>query len=458
MNLSDYTKDGASLVFGWLGYGERYRTDRACLLREGESAFELVIPFQGESDDIAEWFVGPTVLWGFGNETPKPLPERLWLFDISSNDKYCLVHPRIVKRSLTGMADRGYGVISPDYVVKGEPGQNYCALHAVRSRIPEYAEWTSLGSLTTEYEFKEDGWALQSFSAGFKAEDEIPIMKTQGFTLSWRPTDGCTIRHEIEPEVIIRDTVLFQTVSDESRSFREHLQFHKDIKALLSIITWRDVSFKRLWVRNNDDVLRDPEGKARGPRWRTLITKSVEDWKKPSKRKQYLILFEEVGLEGLAKWFDLKQEYRIPLDQITYISRSHESLTLESQILLYGVALEELGVYIGEQSANRQLAIAQCVDTILLNTAAPFRLADKVSNGVAQRIANTYNSIKHPRPQRGGKTRSEWLDIDNMFEVVNACRLLALMWIASRIGCGEGFVKRVREDNRASGAFKTLFE
>lgn len=458
MNLSDYTKDGEDLVFGWLGYGECYRTDRACLLRETESAFELVIPFQDATDGITEWFVGSTGILGFGDEAPRPLPETVWLFDIASNDKFCLVYPRIVKRSLTGMADRGYGVLSPDYIVKGEPEQNYCALHAVRSRIPEYAEWTSLGSLSTEYEFKEDSWALQSFSAGFEAKDEISIMKTQGFALSWLPSDGCTIRHEIEPEVVIRDTVLFQTVSDESRSFREHLQFHNDIKALLSIITWRDVSFKSLQVRNNNDVLKDPEGKVHGPRWRSLITKNVEDWKKPPKRKQYLITFEEVGIEGLAKWFDLKREYRIPLDEITYIARMHESLTLESQILLYGVALEELGVYVSEQDVKDQLAIARCVEIVLSDTASHFGLTAMVSDGIAQRIANTYNSIKHPRPQRGGKPRLEWLSIDNMFEVVNACRLLTLMWIASRIGCGDGFVNRVRGDNRTLGAFKSLFE
>ena len=110
MDLSDYTKDGASYLLGWLGYTDQKIYDRSCLLRENDNKLEVVVPFKGSPDEISEWFVGSNMLFDFDSANRKELPSLIWVESVLSNDTYCLVNPRITRRSTTSeyFADTEY--------------------------------------------------------------------------------------------------------------------------------------------------------------------------------------------------------------------------------------------------------------------------------------------------------------------------------------------------------------
>lgn len=77
MDLSDYTKDGASYLLGWLGYTDQKIYDRSCLLRENDNKLEVVVPFKGSPDEISEWFVGSNMLFDFDSTNRKELSSSI---------------------------------------------------------------------------------------------------------------------------------------------------------------------------------------------------------------------------------------------------------------------------------------------------------------------------------------------------------------------------------------------
>lgn len=332
MDLSDYTKDGASYLLGWLGYTDQKIYDRSCLLRENDNKLEVVVPFKGSPDEISEWFVGSNMLFDFDSTNRKELPSLIWVESVLSNDTYCLVNPRITRRSTTSGIFRGHGILVPDFVVKGKQGIDYAHVNKIRTYVPELTSWTGLSTLSMTFERKDGSVsAVKSFQAGFEDFDPILVYeKDGGVTLSLVPSGSSTTHHGSEHQIVLKGTVSFESETNEKTDYADQIKYHLDFTGFLSLIAWRNIGFKSVLVHVEDDLETDAEGNNYGPYFCQLITKNYEPWREPKKQKPWLICFKDIGADGLRKWFEIKQSYRTPLDEITYIARMHEYLTLES--------------------------------------------------------------------------------------------------------------------------------
>ena len=450
MDLSDYTKDGAGYLLGWLGYTGQEIYDRSCLLRENNNKLEVVVPFKGNPDEISDWFVGSNMLFDFKSARQKELPDLVWVECVLSKDVYCLVGPRITRRSTTSGVFRGYGILVPDFVVKGKQGIDYSRVNKIQTYIPELTGWTGLSTLRMAYERKEgSNSAVKSFRASFTGSDPVLVYgKTGGLSLSLVPIDSSTTHHSPEPQIVLTGAVGFESKTNEKIDYADQIGYHLDLAGLLSLIAWRNVGIKSILVYVEDDLETDIEGNNYGPYFRQLITKNYEPWREPQSKKPWLFRFEDIGVAGLRTWFEMMQLYRAPLDGITYIARMHEYLTLQSQIMLFGTAFEELGALIaGGSEENKAGKISKRILQVLHDCESSlFANSEKVSND----IANTYNAIKHSDFSRSGVSREECLAPDNLFKVMVACKALALQWIGCKLGCPEVVVTGLKRESSIS--------
>ena len=455
MDLSDYTKDGASYLLGWLGYTDQKIYDRSCLLRENDNKLEVVVSFKGSPDEISEWFVGSNMLFDFDSTNRKELPSLIWVESVLSNDTYCLVNPRITRRSTTSGIFCGHGILVPDFVVKGKQGIDYAHVNKIRTYVPELTSWTGLSTLSMTFERKDGSVsAVKSFQAGFEDSDPILVYeKDGGVMLSLVPSGSSTTHHGSEHQIVLKGTVGFESKTNEKADYADQMKYHLDLTGLLSLIAWRNIGFKSVLVYVEDDLETDIEGNNYGPYFRQLITKNHESWREPKKLKPWLIRFKDIDTDGLRKWFEIKQLYRTPLDEITYIARMHEYLTLESQIMLFGTAFEELGSVIAESSkGNKDRRIAKRIQEILRDCdRSLFADDEKISND----IANTYNAIKHPDFSRDGISREECLASDNLFKVMVACKAIALQWVGCKLGCPEAIAKSLKQESSISDSISS---
>ena len=283
MDLSDYTKDGASYLFGWLGYTDQKIYDRSCLLRENDNKLEVVVPFKGSPDEISEWFVGSNMPFDFDSTNRKELPRLIWVESVLSNDTYCLVNPRITRRSTTSGIFRGHGILVPDFVVKGKQGIDYAHVNKIRTYVPELTSWTGLSTLSMTFERKDGSVsAVKSFQAGFEDSDPILVYeKDGGVTLTLVPSGSSTTHHGSEHQIVLKGTVGFESKTNEKADYADQMKYHLDLTGLLSLIAWRNIGFKSVLVYVEDDLETDIEGNNYGPYFRQLITKNHEPWREP---------------------------------------------------------------------------------------------------------------------------------------------------------------------------------
>lgn len=379
----------------------------------------------------------------------------IWVESVLSNDTYCLVNPRITRKSTTSGIFRGHGILVPDFVVKGKQGIDYAHVNKIRTYVPELTSWTGLSTLSMTFERKDGSVsAVKSFQAGFDDSDPILVYeKDGGVMLSLVPSGSSTTHHGSEHQIVLKGTVGFESKTNEKADYADQMKYHLDLTGLLSLIAWRNIGFKSVLVYVEDDLETDIEGNNYGPYFRQLITKNHEPWREPKKLKPWLIRFKDIDTDGLRKWFEIKQLYRTPLDEITYIARMHEYLTLESQIMLFGTAFEELGSVIAESSkGNKDRRIAKRIQQILRDCdRSLFADDEKISND----IANTYNAIKHPDFSRDGISREECLASDNLFKVMVACKAIALQWVGCKLGCPEAIAKSLKQESSISDSISS---
>ncbi len=442
MRLSDYVKDSSDYVFGWLGYTGQADYERTCLLRESDNKIELIIPFQGRGGEIDSWFMDPDQIQTLDNPN---LPPQIWVKDALHHDSFCLINPRVTNWSISPGTSLGHAILSPDYVVKGAAGFDYSQVNKLCSYTPELTAWTGLSSLKTTYTLNPDS-TINTYTVGFHEDREKDITTTPGgVSLELVPTGSSTEVRGLEPRYLVQGAVNFQSSTEEKVTLKKHLEHHLALSSLLSIITWRNIGFKSLSVLAEDDVTLTLGNDTVGPFPRPVMTNLHDPWTEPRAHKPYLFRYTDIGQAGLAKWFELRRTYENPLNEFSYIARMHEALTLQSQILIYGTAFEELGGVIAKENSEKtSRSIEKRIQRILSDCELELFSNDKT---ISSAIANTYNAIKHTDFQREEMTRQDALAMDNLFSIATACRALALLWIGSKLGCGEKFVENLTEES-----------
>lgn len=432
MKLCDYIEDGQNALLGWLYYDNQGENKRTCLLRQNEERMELIIPFKPVNDDFSAWFLSNS------NQDPnngfgKNIPKQLWVHDVMSKAVYCLVNPRLLSiENVSG--DNGYGVLSFEYCVKRKHVINSILFENMRSYIPEFNIWACFSQSDIE---ESPSCDVETFNID------------DGITFKFNHIEKHECRKGIEPYELITNHTVFETASENDLSFNDHLLYHKDVKSLLSIIAWRNVSFKNIWVRDCREERSPIDDLLENAIYNELITDQFDDWEYPKDSPPFLFTIRDIGLMGVAEWFALVSEYRDPLENIIYIAQYHQYLTAQAQILQFGASFEILGTLITgkKDTGNQKISIHDRVASIV--TDAETRLKSSLFEDkefVIENITQTYNAIKHSNEKRKQKRREEWLAPNNLLMVVIYCRAIAIAWIGGRLGCSNILVDKIKKD------------
>ncbi len=446
MLLCDYTNDGNDYIFGWCDYPNGDKCE-PCLLRQAEGFFELILPDSGQRH-MEE---SPS----FDSHT---IPGAVYVRDALSKDLFCVVDARFSASSFNTDKDYGNVRLRADCVVKCDSdGEDvdYANTASLCSASPDLTKWFGLQASELNQDFDKETVALvEAYGGEVEHVDKRFIGADAGLDLSLNISRCLSVRCGMAPSVDFGGRVWFESFASTPKPLDDHFECHLKLMALLSIICWRNVSFEGMRVKHGSYESGGLDGSMDAFPINSLISTRFDPWEPPRTNKPYLIAFDDIGESGLAAWFSLMSNFSNPLRQISYIAKMHNNLTLENQVALFGIAFEELGAAILGRRSKRWTT-RECIEGLISNSFVgcdkPNLLFDKA---FPQVIANTYNSIKHPKEQRGGRPREEWLLPGHLLNVVYACREIALVWIASRLGCRGKVISKLGLEQQFSQALK----
>lgn len=322
----------------------------AAMLRVTSDICELQIPMlEGVTDPYGEWF--PSMRReGQANGT---LPDNI----VFSNTDLTV--------DLTDLRNRNYvenwgsahrtGVISVGRVV--ETGitapKSYMKINGLTSEVVGLPSWISPDVFSSEATQDEKG-RIKVIEFKCERQPGIEVSGVQGLTL--RPYfeythDWANRKHGM------RETMQVESRFDEPADWRAHHRLHQTIQDLVSIAFWFPCNLAPARALREDDPARDIGGGSHGEQWRDMIMPSFgrrsvrTPVRELPKDRRALFTFDEIGEEGLAKWFD---EYE-SLGQAMWVLSSslfREGSTVEIRLLQIGTALEALGYELAIRSGR----------------------------------------------------------------------------------------------------------
>jgi hypothetical protein len=427
-------------VLCWLGFQGIKNQNHVCLLQERNGHIELLVPFRGELDEVSCWFVtsdnGFTLLNEKSRDVAYPVP--LWVKGVEDGVTYCLVGCRYAGQHANMGMVQGFGRIAASYVVKGRPGVDYSTVDEVKTSMPELASWTGLGSMEEKFVPKENGQpGVQKYSVGFEAQPEVTVLGGDLSAALVPEASGAVSEKEGIHAIVAQWVSLKTTSSNGPRDYRDHMTLHTALRRLLCIFAWRDISFKTVKVKRKDGLSHDIAGQNIPASFEEVVTCEYHAWKPRDGRDQFFVYYSEVGAQGVERWLRLREEFSPGLDEFSHLAENHTGLTLESQMLTYGVAMSEIGYRIEELSGVKSSwRIASNVKTIANDMIATFGYCPFGDvDALAEDISCACNSIKHPDYRRKHPERADILQPQGLFEITEACKILLRTWLAEKLGC-----------------------
>lgn len=455
--LSEITKTEDDFVYGILGYVGQNENDRSCLLKYSERQLELIIPFEKNDSEVAEWF---TSFHSFLPEIDSgvELPRQLWVTDLRSRKRFILINPKVVKSSVVynNMGSFGFGALAARYIVVGNSEIDYIAINEMKTEYPELLDWTKMGSVVSRFKMNQDN-TCESYYAGYESSEEIRVMHND--------IECCLFSNPIAIETIkpknritIENNVSFRTKSENTLDIYEHEKLHRALNGLISILQWRSVGWETVQVRNYTDFQTKPRGEKTTPFFRDVLSEGFFDWEKPKRSIIYAFALGDIGQAGFLKWFKLYEECRRGLSSLVYLARNHQHLTLETQINELAQCFVEIAYCLGQREGRdvSRLCFSKLVELVLSSiTDLYIGLPITEKDSFISDFRNTYNSVKHTEPSRGNKERAAWLEPTQMYQVVNASKALLVIWIASELGAAkENVYRNIECENATIDAFK----
>ena len=434
--IQDHIKSGEDYIFGWIVDQNGESLGSNCLIKNGNNRIEVHVPFADSCEEIKAWFVDIGLDYEPLRNSYK-IPEIIWVRGVDKCD-YALINSRVVhvsKRGFCGPQAVGEGVLLPQYIVEGRIGQNYICLNSVRSVYPELLNWTRIFSLETNIELDPKNSTIQSYNASFERKE--PFLISQDKLIKSFVPYG-TFKQDGSPKLAVRvgQEVAFETCSNEAIAFSVHMKTHCRLRNLLSILSWQGVLLDEMKVKCENDRIRKYDGSLLNPSFCDVISDNYNTWTKSKKsRNDFFFYFENIGEEGLNRWFELCEKTSKCTDELYYIAANYKHIPIESKVIEYGILFEELSKSInpmGEGQSVERKVLEVIEDLGLLAGLIP---ANTNNKKVARDIASTYNSLKHSKPNRHGKPREYWIDSLNLINVCEISRYIMLLWVANKLGC-----------------------
>ncbi|BCW60315.1 hypothetical protein StoSoilB20_36620 [Arthrobacter sp. StoSoilB20] len=194
-------------------------------------------------------------------------------------------------------------------------------------------------------------------------------------------------------------------------------------------------------ARTEDSIEgRTPESE-RQQWWRKAIDSRAPARKEESRRFEHLILWDELGAEGLARWIKLRDEFARAVDPAVS-SLYLDGVTIGVELTQVAIGLEALGflLFIRKdglpESQAKYVSYQQRLDRIVKEVPG---LLPFVDAGWSKRMADTYNALKHANRQ-----------LPQTVDIANCWRegvLLFRVWIAVELGADpEKLRERIARD------------
>ncbi|WP_139186688.1 HEPN domain-containing protein [Arthrobacter crystallopoietes] len=395
----------------------------ATLERTSEGIFVSITFSHDESPEYAQWFTPNyfdiAAVTAEKTQPRPPVPSTLFFYD--SHGPVALVGCRNAGYHTNHRI--GSGRVYVGAAVLAAPSTAHAKVMGMRSTVSGLRAWlgTSAISHTTNFDKQTGRFKSAEIQVVIPEVIDIPDSK-----LVLRPAINRTPR---DGALMIEDIVWVEHKTEEESSWRLHQLAMRAVRDLLAVSRWRDESLIPVSVaRTEDSIKGDTPESERQQWWRDVADSSAPEPKEETRRLEHLILWEDLGPEGLANWIKLRDDFARAVDPAVS-SIYLEGVTVEVQLTQIAISLEALGYLLfmrkdgasetkaGGISFQRRLnRIVQEVPGLL-----PF-----VDATWSQRMADTYNSVKHANR-----------DLPQTVDVANSWREGALLfrtWIANELG------------------------
>jgi hypothetical protein len=324
----------------------------------------------------------------------------------------------------------GVGEVKAAFVVFDSVQSNhtFATPQGIRSSVSNLREWLGVSSLSTSRERNEDGLVSANYKLEAAPPIVIPGVRGMSFVPHWRVTQGKDSR-------TLHDELYVETILDDTSTWSDHIGSHRGIRDLLVVSQWRQESVTDL------EASQAPSDKS-DRAWRNVLTDRV-DTERPvaQKFRRDLITFGDIGVDGIAKWYDLRDNFSRAIDPIVS-SKFLEGVTAETLMSQVGIGLEALGYLIAQRDHGKSENAAD-----KLNYVKRFKLIGDVVDPVVPfdtdpwttEAADAYNAVKH-----ANRTLPDLPDLANAWR---KSLLVFRAWVAIELGVELGSLeKRIKQD------------
>lgn len=210
--------------------------------------------------------------------------------------------------------------------------------------------------------------------------------------VDWNAVDG--------REFNTRDSSPYlSTISESGATLTDHLLAQRSVRALLSLVYGRRISWRSHKVRDDQFPLWMLDGSDAGAHSvDVLVSRSVEQHRDPKPERGDFIfaMFRllDIGTNGMVKWTELfSDESFMQAVQPAVEVINGASRFLEPQLMTLAISLDRFGYYRFGDQKRRSMPdhITKCLEAANLD----FPQIGSVE-GIAKAISNVNNDLKHP--------------------------------------------------------------
>ena len=346
-------------------------------------------------------------------------PSTMLLYD--NDGRVALVGCRAT-RGVNGLV-AGIGVVVADFAVLGAKNIKYDRINGMRTESPAFLRWIRRTAIEADKITDETG-LVQSMRISLRETGSISLSRK--LKMSMRQRWSAT---SVPGGLDIRESLTFQSVVKQPRSWGEHLQLHVGVLDLVSIAAWRNCAFRSVHVSRADDPLK--MGDATYDRWNEVATHVLPGEDLTDCGGHFLFFYDDMPKGAVDKWLRLRDDYDRALGYVLRILRSGHTWSIQSAIMS-AIALEQLGYLIeikkngGEKLNSRdQLSFNNALAVVLDDmTVTPFEAEDV--DDWKKRCKRTYMGAKH-----GDQDEPDHLTALN---TLRENLLVLRYWVAQQLG------------------------
>ncbi len=337
----------------------------------------------------------------------------------------------------------GRGIIIADFAVLGGKSLDYGQINGMRTTSPAYSHWMGGSSISIDRDVDQSS-RLQSLTLRLKRVEDLQVSRKFGLSAhrDWRVTP-------VLGGYDVRETLAFETLVEDPRTWSAHLDLHLAVLDLISIAAWKNCAFGEIYVNRKDDPEKTLGGNVVSARWPEVVSHVLPGDDVSDCGKNFLFTYNDVKSGAIDIWLQLKMDYGRALDYLLRILRSGHTWSPQSAVMS-GIALEQLGYLIedhdnsGSHLDNRgQLHFKDALGVILDDMETVPIGCDDVEDW-KERCRNVYMGAKH--------ADREEADHLTMLNTLRENLLVLRYWIARRLGAsGDVLERNLAQDPLKSG-------